>query len=89
MLTDGFKDRRQRLHDILLAILSQQDDLELMDLDNPSAFASEVYRYSSSDSARLLERNQRVLKHYQALVRTAVTLDALLDAEDGIFQDSV
>ena len=89
MLTDGFKDRRQRLHDILLAILSQQDDLELMDLDNPSAFASEVYRYSSGDSARLLERNQRVLQHYQALVRTAVTLDALLDAEDGIFQDSV
>ena len=87
MLDDGFKDRRQRLHEILLAILSQQDDLELMDFDKPSTFVSDVYRYSPHDPARLLERNQRVLQHYQALVRTAVTLDALLDTEDGIFQD--
>jgi hypothetical protein len=27
------------------------------------------------------------LQRYQALVRTAVTLDALLDAEDGIAQE--
>ena len=40
-----------------------------------------------ADAARWLERNRRVLQRYQALVRTAVTLDALLDAEDGIAQE--
>ena len=29
-----------------------------------------------------LERNRRVLQRYQLLVRTAVTLDALVDAEE-------
>jgi hypothetical protein len=30
-----------------------------------------------------LDQNRRTLQRYQALVRTAVTLDALLDAEDS------
>jgi hypothetical protein len=29
-----------------------------------------------------LDQNRRTLHRYQALVRTAVTLDALIDAED-------
>ena len=32
---------------------------------------------------RWLDQNRRTLQRYQALVRTAVTLDALLDAEDS------
>jgi hypothetical protein len=37
-----------------------------------------------AEAARWLDRNRRVLKQYQSLVRTAVTLDALLDAEQAL-----
>lgn len=40
MCTNGIKERRQRLHDILLALLAQQGDLELMDGDNPSGLVA-------------------------------------------------
>ena len=62
-------------------------DLELMDGDNPSGLVGGGSRDAPADAARWLERNRRVLQRYQALVRTAVTLDALLDAEDGIAQE--
>ena len=87
MCTNGIKERRQRLHDLLLALVAQQGDLELMDGDNPSGLVGGGSRDAPADAARWLERNRRVLQRYQALVRTAVTLDALLDAEDGIAQE--
>ena len=64
---------------LLIALISQQDDLELMDHEAPR-----IDRNSNEvdhDPARWLDRNRRVLKKYQSLVRTAITLDALLDAE--------
>ena len=87
MCTNGIKERRQRLHDLLLALVAQQGDLELMDADNTSGLLGGGSRDAPVDAARWLERNRRVLQRYQALVRTAVTLDALLDAEDGIAQE--
>ena len=87
LCTNGLKQRRHRLHDISLALLAQQADLGLMDADNPSGLVSAGSRDAPADAARWLERNRRVLQRYQALVRTAVTLDALLDAEDGIAQE--
>ena len=33
------------------------------------------------DPARWIDRNRRILEKYQALVRSAITLDALLDSE--------
>ena len=38
---------------------------------------------SGAAPARWLDQNRRILHRYQALVRTAVTLDALVDAEDA------
>ena len=38
---------------------------------------------SGGAPARWLDQNRRTLHRYQALVRTAVTLDALVDAEDA------
>ena len=38
---------------------------------------------SGAAPARWLDQNRRTLHRYQALVRTAVTLDALVDAEDA------
>ena len=66
-------DRRQRIHELVLALLAQQRELELLDGD-------EVGR-ASGDPGSWIERNRRVVQRYQALVRSAVTLDALVDQE--------
>ena len=68
-------DRRQRLHDLVIALIAQQDDLPLLDPDQPDL--------EGAAPGRWLDQNRRTLQRYQALVRTAVTLDALLDAEDS------
>ncbi len=68
-------DRRQRLHDLVIALIAQQDDLPLLDPDKPDL--------EGTTPARWLDQNCRRFQRYQALVRTAVTLDALLDAEDN------
>ena len=78
---DAQAERRQRLHELLLALIARQEELELMDADGPSALTSSGAGEGTAEAARWLDRNRRVLKHYQSLVRTAVTLDALLDAE--------
>ena len=76
--------RRHRLHELLIALLQKQEDLELMDAEAPSLDRSS--RSSQDlDPARWLDRNRRVLNKYQALVRSAITLDALLDAEQDDF----
>ena len=33
------------------------------------------------DSSKIIERNQRIIKKYQSLVRSAIALDALLESE--------
>ena len=76
------RERRQRLHELLLALIAQQSDLELMDAEGPVGFTTSSSGEAPGDAARWLDRNRRVLQRYQALVRTAVTLDALLDGED-------
>ena len=68
-------DRRQRLHELVIALIAQQDDLPLLDPDQPDL--------EGTAPGRWLDQNRRSLHRYQALVRTAVTLDALLDAEDN------
>ena len=68
-------DRRQRLHDLVIALIAQQDDLPLLDPDQPDLEGTAPVRW--------LDQNRRSLQRYQALVRTAVTLDALLDGEDN------
>ena len=70
--------RRQRIHELLLALIAQQNSLELLDGDNAGSLAA-----AQGNSAGWLERNRRVVQHYQALVRAAVTLDALVDQELG------
>jgi hypothetical protein len=67
--------RRQRIHELVLALLAQQGDLELLDGDASALPAG--------DPGIWIERNRRVVQRYQALVRSAVTLDALVDQEVG------
>ena len=69
-------ERRQRLHDLLLALIAREERLPLMDQTLPE-------EGSAAEPARWLDQNRRTLQRYQALVRTAVTLDALMDAEEN------
>ena len=75
-------DRRQRLHELLIALIQRQEDLELMDADTPRLDRT-ISNKKDQDPARWLDRNRRVLRKYQSLVRSAITLEALLDAEDS------
>ena len=79
---DQYVVRRQRLHELLIALIHQQDDLELMDCDTPSLDKTTNLQ-KGHDPASWLDRNKRILNQYQALVRSAVTLDALLDSEQS------
>ena len=67
--------RRQRIHELVLALLAQQGDLELLDGDTSAL--------PPGDPGIWIERNRRVVQRYQALVRSAVTLNALIDQEVG------
>ncbi len=73
--------RRQRQHELLLALIKREEDLDLMDAEAPS-FAGSIK--DEIDPARWIDRNRRILEKYQSLVRSAITLDALLDSGDGV-----
>ena len=75
-----FSNRRKRLHEILIALINQQKDLELMD-DGAQIFNKQNSFSKNYDSSKIVERNQRILKKYQSLIRSAVALDALLESE--------
>ena len=74
--------RRSRLHEILIALINQQKDLELMD-DGVQVFKNPVNHSEKYDSSKIIERNQRIIKKYQSLVRSAIALDALLESEQN------
>ena len=78
--------RRFRLHEILIALINQQKDLELMD-DGVQIFNNPVNHSEKYDSSKIIERNQRIIKKYQSLVRSAIALDALLESEDYDIND--
>ena len=78
--------RRFRLHEILIALINQQKDLELMD-DGVQIFNNPVNHSEKYDSSKIIERNQRIIKKYQSLVRSAIALDALLESEQYDIND--
>ena len=74
-------NRRKRLHELLLALINKQDYFELIDEDSDDLTNS----FSESDSRdfqKIIVRNRKILKKYHSLIRTAVTLDALMDSEN-------
>ena len=78
--------RRYRLHEILIALINQQKDLELMD-DGVQVFENPFNHSEKYDSSKIIERNQRIIKKYQSLVRSAIALDALLESEQYDISD--
>ena len=79
--TEEHITRRSRLHEILVALIKQQKDLELMD-DDVQVFENPLNQSQKYDPSKIVERNQRIIKKYQSLVRSAIALDALLESED-------
>ena len=74
-------DRRKRLHELLLTLINKQSNFELIEEDSSDLSLS----YSDKDSAnlsRVIEKNRKIIKRYYSLIRTAVTLDALMDSEN-------
>ena len=75
-------NRRSRLHELLIALINQQKDLELME-DVAQVFNNPINNSEKYNSSKIIERNQRIIKKYQSLVRSAIALDALLESEDN------
>ena len=73
--------RRKRLHELLLVLINKQDYLELIE-DDSNDLAKTSSELESRDFSKSIERNRKILKKYHSLIRTAVTLDALMDSEN-------
>ena len=74
-------DRRKRLHELLLTLINKDSNFELIEDDSSDLSSS----YSDKDTAnlsRVIEKNRKILRKYQSLIKTAVTLDALMDSEN-------
>ena len=84
--TEEYITRRSRLHEILIALIKQQKDLELMD-DGVQVFENHINNSEKYDPSKIVEHNQRIIKKYQSLVRSAIALDALLESEDYDISD--
>ena len=74
-------ERRKRLHELLLALINKQDYLELIE-DDSNDLVKNFSENESRDFSKSIERNRQILKKYHSLIRTAVTLDALMDSEN-------
>ena len=72
-------ERRKRLHDLLLTLIKKDSGFEFIEEDSSNLTSS----YTEKDTlnlSRVIEKNRKIIKRYQAIVRTAVTLDALMDS---------
>ena len=74
-------ERRKRLHEILLTLINKESNFELIEEDSGDLISN----FSDKDTtnlSRVIEKNRKIIRRYQALVKTAVTLDALMDSEN-------
>jgi len=74
-------DRRTRLHEILLTLIKKDGNFELIE-DDSAEFASSFSKKDTINLSKTIEKNRKILNKYQSLVRSAVTLDALMDSEN-------
>lgn len=72
-------DRRQRIHELVLALMARQSEVELLSEDGGPLGPGPAE--GTRHPGEAMKRSQRVIRHYQALVHSAVTLDALIDQE--------
>jgi len=72
-------DRRQRIHELVVALMACQGELEL--LSEGGGPLGPGVAEGTNHPGEAMKRSQRVIRQYQALVHSAVTLDALIDQE--------
>ncbi len=81
IIVNKLSERRKRLHDLLLTLINKDSEFEFVEEDSRDLTSS----YSEKDTlnlSRVIEKNRKIIQRYQAIVRTAVTLDALMDSEN-------
>ena len=81
VIINYLSERRKRLHEILLTLINKESNFELIE-DNSVNLRSNYTKNETVDLSQVIEKNRKIIKKYQALVRTAVTLDALMDSEN-------
>ena len=81
VIVNQLLDRRKRLHDLLLTLINKEINFELIEEDS-SDLISNSSKKDTLNLSQVVEKNRKIIKRYQALVRTAVTLDALMDSEN-------
>ena len=77
IIVNQLSERRKRLHDLLLTLINKDSEFEFIEEDSSDLTSS----YSEKDTlnlSRVIEKNRKIIKRYQAIVRTAVTLDLSL-----------
>ena len=74
-------DRRKRLHELLIALINKEANLELIE-DSSDELTSNYSNNETINFSKVIEKNRKILKKYQSLVRSAATLDALMDSEN-------
>jgi len=74
-------ERRKRLHELLVTLIKKQNFFELIEEDS-EGLTNSFSEKDSIDFSKVIERNRKILKKYHSLIRTAVTLDALMDSEN-------
>ena len=81
VIVNYLSERRKRLHEILLTLINKESNFELIEDDSCDL----TFNYSEKDTvnlSRVIEKNRKIIRKYQSIVRTAVTLDALMDSEN-------
>ena len=73
-------ERRKRLHEILLTLINKESNFEL--IEDSDDLTTNFSDKDTANLSRVIEKNRKIIKRYQALVRTAVTLDTLMDSEN-------
>ena len=64
-------ERRKRLHDLLLTLINKDSEFKLIEEDSSDLTSS----YSGKDTlnlSRVIEKNRKIIKRYQAIVRTTI-----------------
>ena len=74
-------DRRKRLHEILLTLINKESNFDLIE-EGSSDLTSNYSDKDTANLSRVIEKNRKIIRRYQALIKTAVTLDALMDSEN-------
>ena len=71
IIVNKLSERRKRLHDLLLTLINKDNEFEFIEEDSSDLTSS----YSEKDTlnlSRVIEKNRKIIKRYQAIVRLSL-----------------